>query len=131
MVCQEGSDKLTPPADTFNVQGRYLSDGCEVPDKTKITVRVTLFLCLIEHHVMKTYGEVEVYLHTFSTSILDENVSFTPRLLELRAKRPWYLFNRSCSRHDGEKKISALPRNQTQFSDSLSCSLDTVLNESL
>jgi len=32
---------------------------------------VKLFLCLIKHHAMKTYGEVEVYFQAFLISALD------------------------------------------------------------
>jgi hypothetical protein len=41
---------------------------------TKHTVlggKVNLSVCLIKHHAIKTYGEVEVYLHAFLILILD------------------------------------------------------------
>jgi hypothetical protein len=34
-------------------------------------VKVNLFLCLTQHHAMKTYRGVEVWLHTFLTSAPD------------------------------------------------------------
>jgi hypothetical protein len=34
-------------------------------------VKVNLSLCLTKHHAVKTYWEVEVYIHTFLTSSLD------------------------------------------------------------
>jgi hypothetical protein len=34
-------------------------------------VKVKLSLCLIKHHGMKKYVGVEIYFHTFLTSILD------------------------------------------------------------
>jgi hypothetical protein len=47
-----------------------------------------LSLCFIKHEVMKTYGGMGVYLHTFLTLALDgsELVSFTFRPLYLWGK---------------------------------------------
>jgi len=34
-------------------------------------VKVKLSLCFTKHHVMKTYGGMELYVHAFLTSELD------------------------------------------------------------
>jgi len=40
--------------------------------KLKPSSKITLFLCIIEHHAMKTSGGVYVQLRAFLTSTLDE-----------------------------------------------------------
>jgi hypothetical protein len=42
----------------------------------KSTGKVKLSLCLIKHHAMKTCGGLDVQLHAFLTSTLDEACEF-------------------------------------------------------
>jgi hypothetical protein len=46
----------------MNKYGRYTS----IPHKVKLK----LFLCLTNHHAMKTYGRVDVWIHILLTSAL-------------------------------------------------------------
>jgi hypothetical protein len=44
--------------------------NAEVKVKVKVKVKSLYFFLLTEHHTMKAYWEVEVYLHAFVTSAL-------------------------------------------------------------
>jgi hypothetical protein len=44
---------------------------CDYKKLMEVHVKAKLSLCLTKHHAMKTYGRVEVWLHTFLASALD------------------------------------------------------------
>jgi hypothetical protein len=79
--------------------------------------KVKLSLCLTNHHAMKAYWGVEVWLHAFYDlgCMCRWVVNFAPRPLYLQGKSPWYALNRrlcgpqSQSGRRGEEKNSQPP----------------------
>jgi hypothetical protein len=63
-------------------------------------VKIKSFLCLIKHHVMKTYDGVAVYIHAFFTSKMETKLNnSTLRTLYVQVK---------ISRHPLDKRVVGL-----------------------
>jgi hypothetical protein len=81
-----------------------------------------LSLYLTKHHAIKTYGGVEVYLHSFLTEILDggDLSASRPGRFTPMVKSPWYPLDRRLGgpqsrsgRGDEKKKIPSATGNGT------------------
>jgi hypothetical protein len=77
------SSSLQTSASLSSRHGASSSCGCR---RQPPHMQVKLYLCLVKHHAMKTYGGVEVYVHELLCSALDWRwvVHFTHRPLYTR-----------------------------------------------